>query len=141
MNIYMFDDEAFVGSSLYNSFIKENPSFAYLNIRTSAAFEAVPISGVRIIVSKMFDNNKIIFFDGITDMSGMINDIKLPTPSLVSDDLDLPKGIVYDIEAIYESDNIDRNYKVLMYPGIHVVQNINLIPTVTVASWEVDYGS
>ena len=35
MNTYSFNDEAFIGSSTYNNFIKENPSFAYLNIRTS----------------------------------------------------------------------------------------------------------
>ena len=135
--MFNFNDQNFINTNTYKNFILENPSSANLNIRTSAASSAIPISGVRIIVSKMIDGNKIIFFDDITDESGMINNIKLPTPSINKDDLEIPNGTLYDIEAIYEKDNIDRLYKVLMYPDICVVQNINIVPTMDVIS----YGS
>lgn len=133
MNTVNYDDEAFRETSLYSNFQKENPASANLNIRASSANLSVPISGVKIIVSKNIGDYKVIFFDGITDMSGMINNIKLPTPSLITNDLDVPNGIIYDVEAIYDLDNIDRIYKVLMYPGICVVQNINLIPSLKVS--------
>ena len=142
MNTYNFNDSLYKETESYKNFINDNPTTANLNIRTSAANSAIPISGVRIIVSKEIDNNKIIFFDGETDESGMINNIKLPTPRVVSDDLEAPNGTTYNIEAIYEEDNIDKNYKILMYPDICVVQNINIVPTMMVASWSVDeYGS
>lgn len=137
MNTLNFNDETFMSTNTYKEYIKNNPSIANLNIRTSAASNAIPISNVRIIVSKIIDGNKIIFFDGLTDDSGMINDIKLPTPAINPDDLEAPNGTLYDIEAVYEQDNIDRFYKVLMYPDICVVQNINIVPTMDV----INYGS
>ena len=129
MNTYNFDDLEFQNTDTYNEFINDNPSNAFLNIRASSANVAVPISNVNIIVSKDINDNKIIFFNGFTDDSGMINRISLPTPKLASNDLEIPKGIVYDIYAKYDPDNYERNYKVLMYPGICVVQNINIVPT------------
>lgn len=135
MNKYNFNDPSYVNTDSYNNFIANNPTSANLNIRTSAANDAIPISNVRIIVSKEIDGNTVVFFDGITDDSGMINNIKLPTPNTVSDDLEAPNGILYDLEAIYDLDNIDRKYKILMYPDICVVQNINIVPTMMVAEW------
>ena len=129
MNYTNFDDIDFQKSNTYLNFIKDNPSNANLNIRTSSFNDAIPISNVRIIVSKEIDGNKIVFFDGFTDDSGMINKIVLPTPKEAQNDLEIPLGIVYDINAIYDSDSFNRNYKVLMYPGICVVQNINIVPT------------
>ncbi len=137
MNTFNFNDSTFESTNTYKEFIKNNPKEANLNIRTSAASNAIPISGVRIIVSKIIDGNKIIFYDGETDESGAINNIKLPTPNINLDDLEVPTGTLYDIEAIYKKDNIDRFYQVLMYPDICVVQNINIVPTMDVIS----YGS
>lgn len=137
MNTFNFYDPIFMNTNTYKEYIKNNPDTANLNIRTSAANNAIPIGNVRIIVSRMIDGNKIIFYDGLTDKSGIINNIELPTPALNSNDLEAPSGSLYDIEAIYEQDNIDRFYKVLMYSNVCVVQNINIVPTMDVIS----YGS
>ena len=128
MNRVNFNDDSFKTTKTYQDFIKDNPSSACLNIRTSSANLAVPIDNVKIIVSKILGNYKVIFYEGITDISGMINSITLPAPSLNSNDLVIPSSTSYTIEAIYEKDNIDRKYTVFMYPNICVVQNINLIP-------------
>ena len=139
MNTVNFYDEAFHATQSYQTFLRDNPGSSVLNIRASGASLAIPISGVRIIVSKNIDNYKVIFYDGITDLSGMINDIKLPTPSPINNDLDVPNGATYDIEAIYDKDNIDRKYSVLMYPNIYTVQNINITPSLNV--FGDNYGS
>lgn len=133
MNRVYFDDDSFKNTKAYQDFIKENPSSACLNIRASSANFAVPIDNVKIIVSKIIDNYNVIFYEGVTDESGMINLITLPTPSLNSNDLVVPSSTSYIVEAIYDKDNINRKYTVLMYPGICVVQNINLIPTLKVS--------
>ena len=130
MNKVYFNDNNFKNSEIYKNFIKVNPSNGCLNIRASSANYAVPIDNVKIIVSKIIDNYNIIFYEGLTDESGMINQIILPTPNINSNDLIIPQSISYTLEAIYEKDNISRKYTVLMYSGICVVQNINLIPTV-----------
>ena len=128
MNTYNFDDPIFKESQLYQDFVGENPSYGYLRIRAYAASQALPISGLRIIVSKVLDNTKIIFFDGVTNISGVIERITLPTPRLNTDNQVIPGTMTYDIEAIYEPDNIDRMYRVNMYEGVYAVQNINVVP-------------
>ena len=141
MNNFNINDENLINSKEYQDFIKNNPTTANLNIRATSANFAVPIDNVKIIVSKNIGDYKVIFYEGVTDESGMINKIKLPTPAVTENDLDVPNATPYDVEAIYDKDNIDRKYVVLMYPGICVVQNINLIPTLMVSTEVIDNGS
>jgi len=128
MNTYNFDDPIFMESQLYQNFIEQNPSQGFLRIRAYAASQALPISGLRVIVSKILDNNKVIFFDGITNTSGIIEKITLPAPRLNPNNQEIPIATTYDIEAIYTPDNINRKYYVNMYENIYAVQNINVVP-------------
>ena len=128
MNTYNFNDSIFRESQLYQEFIRENPSLGFLRIRAYAASGALPISGLRIIISKMIDNNKISFFDGLTNDSGVIERINLPTPKINDNNEVIPKSITYDIEAL--SDNVNRKYVVNMYDNVYAVQNINVVPNI-----------
>ena len=121
MNTYFINDEKLKNSDFYQEFIKSNPGKGNLKIHAYAASEALPVSGLHIVVSTNIDNNKVIFFDGVTDSSGMIQTLSLPTPSLEISNLEVPVGTIYYIEA----DNI--TYSVNLYDGICVVQNINTI--------------
>ena len=132
MNTYNYNDEEFKKSKIYQDFIKDNPSKGYLKIRAYAANQAIPINDLKIIVSKNVSSNRIIFFEGITNSSGIIERITLPTPKLDPNNLDAPIPTTYDIEAISKNDNIINKYKVNMYEDIYVVQNINIIPTLNV---------
>lgn len=116
----------FMKTNEYNEFIKNNPGIGKLKIRSYAASEALPVEGLNIVVSSIINNNKIIFFTGKTDSSGMIPTISLPTPNLISN-LEIPNTIKYDIEAYMDSSN-KSNFSVNMYDGVCVLQNINFIP-------------
>ncbi len=129
MNTYNFNNEAYQNTESYQKFIQANPSNGYLKIRASAASQALPISGVKIVVSKIIDGNNIIFFEGVTDSSGVIERITLPAPKLSSNDLTTPPSTTYDIKATYEKDKLDAIYKVNIYENIYVVQTINIVPT------------
>ena len=118
--------EEFKNTGVYQNFISQNPENGYLKIKAYSASEAIPISGVKVIVSKIIDNDKIIFFSGMTDESGVIERIVLPAPKLNANNLESPSSTTYDIESIYQ--NIDRNYSVKMFEDVCVVQNINIIP-------------
>ena len=77
----------------------------------------------------------VIFFKGKTDKSGMIENIELPAP-ILGNNLVIPNTITYNILAGGNKFSVD------MYDGICVVQNINIVPTMMVASWDVEeYGS
>lgn len=128
MNTYYFDNVQFMNTSSYNEFISNNPEKGSLKIRAYYANQAVPVEGLRIIVSCNINNDKIIFFDGYTNDSGIIEKIILPVPKLDTNNMNVPNTITYDIEADYEPDNINMTYKVNMYEDICVVQNINIVP-------------
>ena len=77
MDIVSINDKDYVNTDSYKSFMKSNNGYGYLRIRASAASQAIPISGVKVIVSKMIDNKKVVFFEGETDTSGMIMQIEI----------------------------------------------------------------
>ena len=127
MNTYNINDEDFKKSEIYKKFINENPMVGYLKIRAYSASGAIPVRGLKIEVSTNYENSKIIFFDGITDTSGIIEKITLPAPKLTTIE-DVPNKIIYDINATYPPNLMDLNYKVNMYEDIFVIQNINVVP-------------
>jgi len=113
--------------SIYDKFINENKGIGRLKIRAYAASEALPVSGLNIVVSTIIDNNNVVFFRGKTDSSGMIPTISLPAPKLEISNLEVPKTITYKIEAYMDINRIS-NFTVDMYDGVCVVQNINYVP-------------
>lgn len=129
MNTYNFNDPIFKESQLYQKIITENPSQGFLRIRAFAASQAIPISNLKITVSKIIDNNNIIFFEGYTNRSGIIEKISLPAPKLNTDNLDIPSNTTYEIKAEYPEDNISRIYRVNIYENVYVIQTINIVPT------------
>ena len=125
MNNIKYDD--FVNTEMYTKFIKNNPSKGYLKLRAYSASEAIPISGVKVVISKMIDNKKIIFYEGLTNSSGLIDKISLPAPKLVKDNMDVPNKTTYDVNATYK--DMNKVYKVNIYDGVCVVQSINIGPS------------
>ena len=69
----------------------------------------------------------MIFYEGVTNISGLIEKISLPTPPKENDDLIAPKNTTYKITTLYN--NREYTYVVNMYDGICVVQNINIVPS------------
>ena len=128
MNTYNINDENFINSDIYKSFIKENPVNGYLKIRAYSASGAIPVRGLRIVVSTEYEGSTIIFYDGFTDTSGVIEKIVLSAPRLTSDNLDVPSKIVYDIKATYPNNLVDLKYQVNIYEDVFVIQNINIVP-------------
>ena len=124
MNIY-YDD--FKNTDTYKTFISENPGMGRIKIRATAARGALPISGVNVIVSKIIEDSNVIFYEGITDESGMVSCISLPTPVVdLSDDLVIPPSSLYKLNI--NGDNIDEEYEIKVYDGVCTMQNISVIP-------------
>ena len=124
--VYYFNDPVFKQTNIYQKYIQLNPTFGYLNIHSYAANAALPIEGMKIEISKNISNQKIIFFEGSTDNSGMIANIPLPTPNISSNDEEIPASQEYEISAKYENQTL--NFIIKMYANIQVNQNINIVP-------------
>ena len=127
MNTVYITDSDFMKTEVYQNFMKLNSGRGNLKIRAYAASEALPVGGLRIIVSTEYSGYQIIFFEGVTDASGIVQTLSLPTPLLELNDLEVPDTIPYHITAIYNG-NQTQDFFVNMYDGICVVQNINFIP-------------
>ena len=128
MNTYNINDENFKNTEAYRSFMNDNPANGYLKIRAYSASEAIPVRGLKITVSTEYEGNTIIFFDGVTDTSGVIEKIILPAPKLNSDNMNVPSRTTYDINATYEPNLVDLKYQVNIYEDVFVIQNINIVP-------------
>ncbi len=128
MNNYNISDPEFVNSELYQNFLNENPSVGYLKVRAYAAFGAVPISNLNVIVKKEINGNNVVFFEGATNSSGVIENISLPAPTSNTDDLVVPKSTTYVIEATNLQDNIKERFNINIYEGLYSIQTINIVP-------------
>ena len=136
MYTYYVNDEEFVNSSIFQEFIRENPSKGNLRIRAYAASGAVPIEGLKVTIStNIDDNSKIIFFEGTTNESGLIEKISLPAPRLSIDNMEAPNKREYDISAYYEPNDTTSLYKVNIYEDVCVLQNINVVPELKVGGF------
>ncbi len=139
MNTYNINDTEFTNSAVYQEFIKNNPSKGFLKIRAYAANGAVPISGLKVVVTKNInENTNVIFFEGITNSSGIIDNIALPAPTSITDNLIIPRMTTYSILATYPPDNVNQSYIVNIYDNLSVLQNVVVIPSMMVGEI---YGS
>ena len=135
MNTILFTDEKFKQTESYKKFMNNNPDNSFLKIQASKANSAMPVEGVEVIVSHIIDEYKVIFFDGETNESGIIENISLPVPKKDNNDLDIPLSTTYNIEAIYTKENIDVLYKAKMFSGANAIQNIDINPNIE--SWDI----
>ena len=73
-------------------------------------------------------NDKVIFFEGVTDASGVTERIALPAAKIQTDNLVAPIPTTYDVNITNKMQNINSVYSIKIYDGICVAQNINITP-------------
>ena len=127
-NSFLISDSEVLNSDYYKNFIRINSGKGNLKIHAYAASEALPVSGLKVVVSSLIENKKVIFYEGYTDASGMIETLSLPAPKLSFDNLSVPTTVSYDIDASFKGENLPIIFHVNMYDGVCVVQNINYVP-------------
>lgn len=130
MNLMSYEE--FKKTPNYKKFIEENHGTGTLKVQAFTAYQAVPISDVEIVITKDFGNDRVVFFEGYTNSSGVIENIKLPASDKKYDPVTLePSGhTLYDLTAISEGYETIKKYNVDMYNGINSVQYVKMIPQV-----------
>ena len=125
MELY-FDSEEFKNSSTYKNFININSGKGILRVEASTASEAYPLKEVEVIISKKLDGNKIIFYKGVTNDSGIIDGIILPTRGMNSEVEDASDILftTYDLEAKYPKYGLEKMYDVSIFNDVKVIQPI-----------------
>lgn len=133
MNITSYEE--FMKTEDYKKFIQENSAIGHLKIQSFTAYQAIPISDVEIIITKDVGNQKVLFFKGYTDSSGIIENIELPAPPPVSSsDLNAaPAYTKYDLTAIHQEYETIKKYQIGMFGDIKVIQYIKMTPEIEIA--------
>lgn len=129
---YNISDEKLNNNQAFQDFLKDNPSTGTLKVRVSSINKALPVENVNITVSKVIGDDTVIFFDGKTDESGMVMNIKLPTPMGNPNDEVAPSFTTYQLHAVYEAEKFDKIYDIALCCGVSVIQNINITPEVDI---------
>ena len=127
--------DEFKKTTEYNNFIKDNPDMGTLKVQAFTAYGAIPVSETEILISKVVGDERVLFFRGFTDSSGIISDIKLPAP-YPNEDINLeeePMYTTYDLTAIHEGYETIKRYKIAMFGEVRIIQYVKMNPEVVVS--------
>ena len=122
--------EEFKNTDLYSDFIEENNDIGTLKVQVFTAYGAIPIENTNIVIYKDIEEYRVVFFQGLTDSSGIISDIKLPAPKMVTSNEDIPIYTVYNMTAFNNEYESIKNYVIGMLGGVNVIQYVKMMPNV-----------
>lgn len=112
------------------NFEARNTSNGFLKVQVYSAQGAFPLKDARVVISKELDNQQKIFYEMITDESGITQPVSLPAP-------DASHSFVVDGMRPYENYNVEVSKKgfqtslregLPIFPGVVSLQPIQLRP-------------
>lgn len=114
----------------YQQFIEENPSAGSLKIQVFTADQAIPIENANIFITKKIGNYNVLFFRGVTDSSGIIDNIILPAPGgeYNIETFEVPKYTIYDLIANSDKYKTIKQYEIAMFGDVRVLQYVKMLP-------------
>lgn len=124
--------EEFKNTDLYDDFIKENDDIGNLKVQVFTAYGAIPIENTNIVVYKDIEEYRVIFFQGVTDSSGIISDIVLPAPMMVKSNEDVPVYTIYNMTAFNTGYETLKNFSIGMLGGVNVIQYVKMLPDINI---------
>ena len=128
MEFISFED--FKNSDIYEDFMRSNSDFGYLKVQTMGASGAVPVKNALVTVYKDIGEENVVFFEGRTDDSGVIENIILPAPG--GDNLDTPVVSLYELRIMHPDYlSVDR-YSFGVISGIKDIEYIEMSPIVNI---------
>ena len=124
--LFCFIMEEYFNSEKHADYLKNNPGSGLLRIQVYTANQAFPLEDVEVKVYKEIDGKRVVFFNGDTDSSGIIDNINLPTKE-VKKEVESASDIMstdYIIEAKYPKTGVAQDYIVSIYDDLKVIQPI-----------------
>lgn len=120
MNEILYDSENF------KNFADENTGAGLLKVQVFTANQALPLKNVDIEIYKNIDNKKVVFFEGITDSSGIIDNISLPTKEMKSDveDANDIVSTTYNVIAKNINTGVVKEYVIYIFDDVKIIQPI-----------------
>ena len=119
-----YNDREAVGNDMsYEDFLAENRGVGALKIQAYRARGAYPVPGVRVVISREFKGGDKVLFSGVTNESGVIDGIELPSPPRINSlEFDSPdKVAVYKLKATSpQYEELTRSVEI--FDGVKTVQ-------------------
>lgn len=123
MDYILFDD--FKNMDIYEDFKKKNPLLGMIKVQVTTASGSLPLEDVSIEIYKDIGEYDVLFFQGKTNSSGIIDSILLPAPGKVPiGSLEIPEYAVYTMNVFKEGFDSLKKYSFAVYGGVEVLQNI-----------------
>lgn len=116
------------GNAALEAFLLENPSRGVLRVQAFRGNQAIPVKDVHVTVSrKLSDGTDYVFYDGVTDESGLVDAISLPAPELQQsvEPGEPHPDAAYELIAEHPEFETVRA-TVNIFPGIKTVQPVQL---------------
>lgn len=136
MNIISYEE--FKNTDLYEDFIKENDDFGNLKVQAFTAYGAIPIPDTNIVVYKDIEEYRVVFFQGVTDSSGIISNIVLPAPKMVTSNEETPIYTIYNMTAFNAGYESLKSYTIGMLGGVNVIQYVKMLPEVNLEGVDIN---
>lgn len=124
--------EVLYDTAKFPEFARDNTATGILKVQVSGANQAFPLPDVEIEVWKEINGEKVEFYKGVTDSSGIIDNIILPAKESKKD-ISSASDIVYTsyiLTVTYPKTNFKKDYNVGIFDNIKVIQpvRISVIP-------------
>lgn len=111
-------------------YLMKNPHAGVLKVVAFTAKGFIPISEARVYITKLIGEDRVMMEKGLTDESGILDNIVLPAPSrntsFLQNEAELPYA-VYDIKVEHADYESVLKSDVPIYEGIKSIQNINMM--------------
>lgn len=120
--------EEFKQTKEYQEFIEKNPDEGTLKVQVFTADQAIPIADTEIYITKEIGDYNVLFFQGVTNSSGIIDNIKLPAPhEIMPPPIDeVPFYTNYQLTASNEKLKFIKQYEISMFGNVDVLQYIKI---------------
>lgn len=116
----------------YEDFENANPQTGALRVQAFAANQSFPIPNAKVSVYLELTDGQRLMFEGLTDISGVLDNIVLPAPELSLSQTPDSKGRLpyssYTVTVERDGFTGARYVDVPVFSGIKSIQNAELVP-------------
>ena len=110
-------------------FLDAHPERGTLRVQVSTGRGLFPVEGARVEVYRNFGPERTVFYEGVTDASGIVEDIRLPAlPAGWSQSAETAgiSGTVYQVSVRHPQHGAVEGRPVTVFPRIETVLAVSL---------------
>ena len=112
-------------------FLDAHPERGTLRVQVSTGRGLFPVVGARVEVYRDFGDQRVVFYEGVTDRSGIVDDIRLPAlPAGWSQSAETAgiSGTTYQVAVRHPQCSTVDGRPVTVFPRIETVLAVSLEP-------------